>query len=284
MNECKIVQDILPLYAEDLIASETRAFVDSHCEGCEDCARQLHRCNIAIPTREKDPKAYKKALRKNQLNLICKLVVVLIAVIALLTYAAVKLEQYLVWKDGKSPVEQVIEAPTGYGKITLVDWEGSGRRIGNARNEGTLIWIEMAHFKEDETGQGWTGSKSESAEHWENVQAVWAPNGEEVFFSAELLDGGSGIFVHDYQFWEDEDGSHSVERMLPEGRTHGYLDILLEVCRDHPDFPDDWETVAFSFYQWQEDCETITFVYETDSGHRGLLDFHYPSETIVDID
>lgn len=283
MNECKIVQDLLPLYAEDLISPETKEFVDGHCESCAACSKLKQRGLIEIPETEKDPKEYKKALRKNQINLVCKVVTLLVVVVFLLYIGCIRLDAYMQWKEGKTPVEAVYEAPVGYGKITLVNWEESGRRIGNARNEGTLIRIERKHFEQDEYGFGWSGSSGEMAKTWENVQAVWAPNGEEAFFMADLLDGGVGIFVLDYQYWMDEEGSHSVEKLLPQGLTQGYMDILQDGCRNHPDFPEGWKTVQFGFYQWNEDSETIIFVYETDNGFRGLLDFHYPSETITDV-
>ena len=286
MNECKIVQDLLPLYAEDLVSEETKAFVDDHCESCIACSELKRRGLVELPETEKNPKEYQKALRKNQVNLICKVVTLLVVVVFLLYIGCTKLDAYIQWKEGKTPVEAVIETSTGYGnygKITLVDWEESGRRIGNARNEGTLIRIEMQHFEQDEYGYGLFGSAGEMAEPWENVQAVWAPNGEEIFFMADLLDGGIGIFVRDYKYWMDENGSHSEERLFPERMGNGYLDILLDGCRNHPDFPSGWENIEFGFYQWKEDSETIIFVYETDNGRRGVLDFHYPSEIITDV-
>lgn len=283
MNECKIVEDLLPLYAENLTSEKSAAFVREHAAVCERCGKLLSRCENPEVKAAIDVKAYKKALRKNQFDLICKATLLFVVTLAVMVFACTKLEQHLLWKDGKSPVEQVIEAPTGHGKITLVDWEGSGRRIGNARNEGTLIRIAMKHFEQDEWGYGWSGSEGEMAKTWENVQAEWAPNGEEIFFMAELLDGGTGIFVRDYQYWRDDDGSHSESKLLPEGMEHGYLDILLDECEENPGFPTGWDSVEFSFYQWQDDSQTVTFVYETDNGYRGLLDFHYPSETITDI-
>lgn len=283
MTQCKIVEDLLPLYVEELTSEETTEFVREHTNTCEHCRKLLERAREPVPAAE-DGKAYKKALWKNKINMISKALLLFILVIGLLYVVCTWLTDYMAWKNGEAPVEQVLEAPTGYGKVTLVDWEGSGRRIGNARNEGTLIRIEMKHFEQDEWGYGWFGNSGEMAKEWENVQAEWAPNGEELFFSAELLDGGNGIFVRDYKYWVDEDGSHAEERLLPEKSEHGYLDILVDGCRNHPDFPTGWENIEFSFYQWQEDCETITFVYETDNGCRGLLDFHYPSETITDID
>ena len=281
MNECKIVEDLLPLFAEDLTNEESASFVRAHTESCEHCAKLLARCKNPEATAQEDGKSYKKALRKNKFTLICKGTLLFVIVMLVLGFALGKLSEYLLWKEGKAPVEQVVEAPVGLGKVTLVDWEGSGRRIGNARNEGTLVLIAHRHVHQDEYGTGWNGSEGEFAKEWENVQAVWAPNGEEIFFSADLLDGGTGIFVYSYEYWMDEKGSHSISKILPQGVDNGYMDVLVEGCRNHPEFPAGWETVTFSFYQWQQDSETITFVYETDNGHRGLLDFHYPTETIT---
>ena len=133
-------------------------------------------------------------------------------------------------------------------------------------------------------GVGREGSEGGYAKHWENVQVEWAPNGEEIFFSADLLDGGIGFFVETYEYWRDEEGSHSISRMLPEKSSNGFLDSLLSQCRENLDFPTGWETIQFTFHKWKDDSETLVFVYETDNGYRGLLDFHFPTETITDID
>lgn len=284
MNDCKIVQDLLPLYAEDLITPETKEYILIHCSGCESCQKLLRRCEDPIPPEQVDAKAYKKALRKNYINIICRAMLAFILVIGLLSVFCEKLTVYMTWKDGRSPVEQIIDAPTGLGKLTLVDWEASGRRIGNARNEGTLIYVKQEHVIKDEYGVGRESTEGGYAKPWENVQAEWAPNGEEIFFSTDLLDGGIGFFVETYEYWRDEEGSHSISRMLPEKSDSGFLDSLMSQCRENSAFPTGWETIQFTFHKWREDSETLIFIYETDNGHRGLLDFHFPTETITDID
>ena len=40
-NECNIVRDLLPLYVEDMVSMDTRAFVQEHLNGCEACRREL---------------------------------------------------------------------------------------------------------------------------------------------------------------------------------------------------------------------------------------------------
>ena len=40
-NECKIVQDILPLYLEKMVSDETAAFIKEHLDGCPQCSAEL---------------------------------------------------------------------------------------------------------------------------------------------------------------------------------------------------------------------------------------------------
>jgi hypothetical protein len=40
-NECNIINDLLPLYIENLISEETRVFVDKHLESCTECKKSL---------------------------------------------------------------------------------------------------------------------------------------------------------------------------------------------------------------------------------------------------
>ena len=41
-HDCSVVKDLIPLYAEGLVSSETKEFVDEHCEGCEKCRSLLN--------------------------------------------------------------------------------------------------------------------------------------------------------------------------------------------------------------------------------------------------
>lgn len=42
-TDCNIIRDLLPLYADDVCSSESRALVDEHLEGCPDCTEVLRR-------------------------------------------------------------------------------------------------------------------------------------------------------------------------------------------------------------------------------------------------
>ena len=36
-NECNIIRDILPLYADKMVSADTASFVEEHLTGCAEC-------------------------------------------------------------------------------------------------------------------------------------------------------------------------------------------------------------------------------------------------------
>lgn len=42
-NQCNLIKDILPLYAEDMVSADTREFVSNHLEHCAECRAELER-------------------------------------------------------------------------------------------------------------------------------------------------------------------------------------------------------------------------------------------------
>ena len=50
-NECSIVRDLLPLYAEGMVSPETASFVEEHLKDCEHCRNEYERLKApcAVP-------------------------------------------------------------------------------------------------------------------------------------------------------------------------------------------------------------------------------------------
>lgn len=46
---CAVIQDLLPLYAEDLTSDVSRTLVEEHLPACEDCRRQLEELKAPMP-------------------------------------------------------------------------------------------------------------------------------------------------------------------------------------------------------------------------------------------
>ena len=84
-KDCSIVQDLLPLYAEDMLREETKEFVDAHLAQCAPCRAELDALKADVPSAPVSAqplRSLKKQLRRK------KLTAVLLAVTLALTLAA----------------------------------------------------------------------------------------------------------------------------------------------------------------------------------------------------
>lgn len=65
MNECRIAQDLLPLYEEDLLHKETRDWMEAHLSTCERCRTQGNATLEHFPTAEAKPKKSASVMMQN---------------------------------------------------------------------------------------------------------------------------------------------------------------------------------------------------------------------------
>ncbi|MEK4247520.1 zf-HC2 domain-containing protein [Psychrobacillus sp. FSL K6-2684] len=49
-KECAVVQDLLPLYEEDLLQLETKQFIEEHLKSCQKCRQIAEQSQIPLPT------------------------------------------------------------------------------------------------------------------------------------------------------------------------------------------------------------------------------------------
>lgn len=63
-KDCAIVQDLLPLYEEELLQEETKKFVEEHLQSCEECRRIAEQSQIPLPAHVKPGASSKKMIRK----------------------------------------------------------------------------------------------------------------------------------------------------------------------------------------------------------------------------
>lgn len=87
-NECNIIRDILPLYAEDIASHDTAEFVEEHLKTCSECRKEYERMQEpeAIPTNSYTVPLV-KLKRKMRAKKIQTVVFTAILVIALLVSA-----------------------------------------------------------------------------------------------------------------------------------------------------------------------------------------------------
>jgi hypothetical protein len=97
-----IVRDLLPLYIEDLVSDETRAFVEEHLAECEDCRKALKRSQTRTElTRDSGAlplKRVKKQIKQQKLKSVF-LAVVLVMAVLISGFAWLTAPQYVPYSE-----------------------------------------------------------------------------------------------------------------------------------------------------------------------------------------
>lgn len=63
---CNVIQDLLPLYADDVVSEESRELVEQHLECCPDCRQILGEIQTSIPIPQHTDNSALKKIRKQQ--------------------------------------------------------------------------------------------------------------------------------------------------------------------------------------------------------------------------
>ena len=88
MNECNIIRDLLPLYAENMVSDDTKVFVEEHLKNCSECRAEheqmkepekLQIMNEAVPLAGIRKKLVKKRIQTIILSVIMALTIAVIA-------------------------------------------------------------------------------------------------------------------------------------------------------------------------------------------------------------
>lgn len=108
-NECNIIRDILPLYAENMVTSDTADFVEEHLKGCKTCKKEYEQIKEPRPAQEiSDSAPLLKLSRKLKARRIQTIALTAIFVTALFVSAFSVLDApiYLPYSEGLVTPEQ----------------------------------------------------------------------------------------------------------------------------------------------------------------------------------
>lgn len=87
-NKCNIIRDILPLYVENIVSDDTKAFVDAHLEECAECKKVME--NMRTPSElpsDVDAVPLRKIRRKLLVKKVTTILITVALVLALLITA-----------------------------------------------------------------------------------------------------------------------------------------------------------------------------------------------------
>ena len=113
-KDCSIVQDLLPLYAEDMLREGTKEYVDGHLAQCEACRAELAALRADVPSAPVNAqplRSLKKQLRRKKFTAVL-LAVTLALTLAAAGFAYLTAPQYLPYSETEWTVARADGAVT----------------------------------------------------------------------------------------------------------------------------------------------------------------------------
>lgn len=120
-KDCSIVQDLLPLYAEDMLCEGTKEYVDGHLAQCEACRAELAALKADVPSAPVNAqplRSLKKQLRRKKFTAVL-LAVTLALTLAAAGFAYLTAPQYLPYSETEWTVARADGAVTAEGLADL---------------------------------------------------------------------------------------------------------------------------------------------------------------------
>ena len=120
-KDCSIVQDLLPLYAEDMLREGTKEYIDGHLAQCEACRAELAALKADVtpaPVNAQPLRALKKQLQRKKLTAVL-LAVTLALTLAAAGFAYLTAPQYLPYSETEWTVARADGAVTAEGLADL---------------------------------------------------------------------------------------------------------------------------------------------------------------------
>ena len=120
-KDCSIVQDLLPLYEEDMLREETKEFVDGHLSQCAACRAELAALKADVkpaPVSAQPLRSLKKQLRRKKITAVL-LAVALALTLAAAGFAYLTAPQYLPYSETEWTVARADGAVTAEGLADL---------------------------------------------------------------------------------------------------------------------------------------------------------------------
>lgn len=277
MTDCKLVEDLMPLYADELTSPETNEWIEKHLADCPECRAMRNRCAEPLPqTTIIEEAEIKKAMMKDAWRMTLAgmkwfLIVSIIPVLLLGSFLV-----YVMWNYGQfAPMEYTTSSYSeifgGEMRVDVLDRDKAGPRRGG---QGSILRIHQEY-------SFMHGRTSDYEVPWEDVRIDIAPNGTELLVTGIMPDGTIDYFIIAYHCDLGEMGGSIKTRLYPAQPNRVWADeaqdglkaILTQYCRENPALAQDWEEIHFTFHRWSQDSMAVEFFYATDTGAVGTVTY-----------
>ena len=262
MNECNIVNDLLPLYADELASPDSVEYINRHIAWCPECAEVWKRISARLP--EVNPREeanhYRKGLRRGKLKIFLKslfLCCLILAIGAFFVY-------YQLYVYGVYPVSHSYPSPDE--RIILEVVEKEDAPIFYTEADGLMVRFNFRNEDGEMHGLNRHTTK------WKTLTAHWSPDSHHVVLDVMTNDGEHALFITDASLGYNHGGLYAIP-----GITEDLYPIFTAAIGERISF----ETLTFEFNSWRSDCETACFRFTPEHGYCGYIYYHYPSGTIT---
>lgn len=266
MNHCKIIEDLMPLYLDELVNPETGDYVASHLAECTQC-RTLYE-QLKTPPPAEDPPDYERPLKISILKIVLKSIASVIAAFVVFGYLA--------WEVGLFAPRRIIESPDGERCFVVRYYEDAG------------FFGDYGGYLLGPQGTG----RYFADRDFVDCHVYWAPNSEYYFLWIEFDDrdrtsywGNDGPETYEYEY--DEEGNvigwsrGYYDRFYPKDET--FLETITAALRERPELEQSWTSIEYEFGQWRGDSLAFSLTFETDDGQTGTVWFSIEGNRIMSV-
>lgn len=162
---CEIIQDLLPLYCDEVCSDESRKQIEGHLQECDKCKEDLHLMKDAIQvpaTQEKDEKAAHAAAnawKKGKTKAFIKGCVIAILVAAVLIGSYFAMHWFTtVDENNHSGLAQQAADYLGYDTLYIEEVERRGNYLAVLCTDVNGAWCMCVFDKDDVFGSRWYAS------------------------------------------------------------------------------------------------------------------------------
>lgn len=255
MNECSIVKDLLPLYADDLASPDSAEFIARHTAWCPDCREILQRVSEKLPDVDpmEEAKNFKKGLRRAKRRMFLKSMCLCLIAVAIGGFFLA----YQLYAIGYYPVTVGYPSPDGQIILEVVEKEDAPIFYDG---EGLMVRFNLKN------SDGKLGGLNRHPTEWDSLTAHWAQDSCHVLLDVVTREGRQALFVTDASLGYRMDGLIEIP-----GITEDLVPVLEEQLRVSYDF----DCVAFTFESWKPNTKMVILTFATDLGASGRIAYEY---------